>query len=171
MRLLICDDDQLEVAALRRAAGDAGFDVVDTARNAVELLQLATVHRPDAALVRNEVPGLSGVEATEDLSRYEPRVEVVLLTSDPGLAPIGRAAGAFAVVPRGDLDAVEAALGALAEWIGGSERRKGDDRRSGDERRVHQDWSKVYSERRDGDDRRKASRRKADRERGAPYGR
>lgn len=170
MRLLICDDDELELAALGRAAADRGFEVVDTARNAVELLQLATVHRPEAALIRNELAGVSGVEATADLSRFEPRVEVVLLTSDPSLEPHGIAAGAFAVVPRGDLDAVETALGALGEWLGGGERRKGADRRSGRDRREQQDWSQVFSERRDGDDRRANARRKADRERGTPYG-
>jgi hypothetical protein len=67
------------------------------------------------------------------------------------------------VVGRGDLDALERALGALAEWLNGGERRHGPDRRSGKDRRQKQDWSKVFSERRSGEDRRKAARRKTDR--------
>jgi DNA-binding NarL/FixJ family response regulator len=164
--MVLCDDDELELAALRKSAIDSGFEVVDTARHAVELLQLAQLHRPDAALVRNEVYGVSGVEVTGDLRQLERGVEVVLLTSDPSLEPHGLAAGAFAVVRRGDLDQLERALGALSEWLDGGERRSGTDRRSGDERRLEQDWSKVFSERRSGDDRRQGPRRKADRNRG-----
>jgi DNA-binding NarL/FixJ family response regulator len=166
--MLICDDDELELAALKRTATEAGFEVVETARHAVELLQLVQVHQPEAALVRNEVYGVSGVEVTEDLTQRERRVEVILLTSDPSLEPHGLAAGAFAVVPRGDVEALETALDALGEWLGGGERRKGGDRRSGLERREHQDWSKVFSERRSGDDRRKSPRRSADRPRRPP---
>jgi DNA-binding NarL/FixJ family response regulator len=161
-RILVCDDDQLELAAVRQTATEAGFEVIDYARHAVELLRLAELHQPDAVLVRNEGPGLSGIEATADLTELEHRCEVVLLTSDPSLEPHGLAAGAFAVVPRGDLDALEATLASLAEWLGG-ERRKGADRRSGVDRRKAQDWSKVFSERRSGEDRRKGPRRDADR--------
>jgi len=164
-RIVLCDDDELELAALRSTANEAGFEVVDTARHAVELLQLASFHHPDAALVRNEVYGVSGVEVTEELRNLERSVEVILLTSDPSLAPHGLAAGAFAVVRRGELDELERALGALAEWLGGGERRSGIDRRTGEERRREQDWSKVFSERRSGEDRRRGPRRKADRRR------
>jgi len=164
-RILLCDDDELELAALKRAATDAAFEVVDTASNGVELLQLAQVHQPDAALVRNELYGMSGVEVTADLVNLERRVEVVLLTNDVSLEPHGLAAGAFAVITRGDVDALERALGTLREWLSGGERRRGADRRSGADRRQAQDWSKVFSERRSGEDRRKGPRRKTDRNR------
>ena len=91
--MLICDDDELELAALKRTATEAGFEVVDTARHAVELLQLVQVHRPEAALVRNEVYGVSGVEVTEDLTHLEQPVEVILLTTDPSLEPHGLGRG------------------------------------------------------------------------------
>jgi DNA-binding NarL/FixJ family response regulator len=167
MRIVLCDDDELELAAIRKTATDTGFDVVDTARHAVELLQLASLHHPDAALIRNEVYGVSGVEVTEDLRNLERSVEVILLTSDPSLEPHGLSAGAFAVVRRGDVEGLERALGALSEWLGGGERRSRIDRRSGEERRREQDWSKVFSERRSGEDRRKGPRRKSDRTRAA----
>jgi CheY-like chemotaxis protein len=161
--MLICDDDELELAVLKHTAAAAGFDVVGTARHAIELLQLVGIHQPAAAIVRNEVYGVSGLEVTEDLRRLEPPVEVVLVTTDVSLEPLGLAAGAFAVVLRRDTEMLEAALGALDEWLGGGERRKGVDRRSGMDRRELQDWSKVFSERRAGDDRRQGPRRKADR--------
>jgi CheY-like chemotaxis protein len=160
--MLICDDDELERSVLKQAAAEAGFEVVDTARHAVELLQLVEIHQPDAAIVRNEVYGVGGLEVTEDLSRLEPRVEVILVTTDVSLEPLGLAAGAFAVVLRRDTEMLESALGALSEWLGGGERRKGGDRRSGLERREYQDWAKVFSERRSGDDRRQKPRRKSD---------
>jgi DNA-binding NarL/FixJ family response regulator len=158
----VCDGDELELAALKRAAIDTGFEIVDTAANAVELLRLAEAHHPEAALVRNELSGMLGSEAVTDLVSSQPKVEVVLVTSDPSLEPTALAAGAFAVVARGDLDALEHALTELGEWLGGGERRKGGDRRSGTERRQEQDWSKVFSERRSGNDRRKGPRREAD---------
>ncbi len=98
--MLICDDDELELSVLKQAATEAGFEVVDTARHAVELLQLVEIHQPDAAIVRNEIYGVSGLEVTEDLSRLEPPVEVILVTTDVSLEPLGLAAGAFAVVLR-----------------------------------------------------------------------
>jgi CheY-like chemotaxis protein len=169
-RILICDDDELELAAFGRTAADVGFDVVDTARHAVELLQLVELHRPDAVLMRNEVQGVSGLEVADELSRREPRIEVVLVTSDTSLERAGVRAGAFAVVARGDVENLERALGAVGEWLGGGERRNGPDRRSGHDRRVAQDWSKVFSERRSGQDRRAAPRRKSDRTRVAATG-
>ena len=107
-RLLLCDDDDLELAAVRRTAEASGFEIVDSARNAVELLRMAEALEADAAVIRNEVPGVSGVEATLDLTQRDPRVEVVLVTSDPSVEPSGKQAGAFAVVGRGDLDAENA---------------------------------------------------------------
>lgn len=166
-RILLCDDDEVELAALKRTAADSGFEVVDTARHAIELLQLANVHKPDAAIVRNEVYGVSGLEVTQDLVNLEKRVEVILLTSDPSLEARALESGAFAVVTRGDVEALETAMGSLAEWLGGGERRTGGDRRTGEERRQEQDWSKVYSERRSGEDRRKEPLRNAD-QRGEP---
>lgn len=162
-RILLCDADQLELAALRGTAEERGFEVVDTAVNAVELLRLAELHLPDAALLRNEVPGVSGIEIMPDLRALGRGVEVVLVTSDPTLRSAATAAGAFAVVARGDLAELERALGALSEWLDGGERRSGTDRRRGAERRTAQDWSKVFSERRSGQDRRKGPRRKGDR--------
>ena len=161
--MLICDDDELELGALKRTAADAGFEIVDTARHAIELLQLVQVHQPEAAIVRNEINGVSGLEVTEDLSRLEPPVEVILVTTDVSLEPLGLAAGAFAVVLRRDTEMLETALGALGERLAGGERRKGTDRRAGMDRRQLQDWAQVYSERRAGEDRRKELRRDADR--------
>jgi DNA-binding NarL/FixJ family response regulator len=150
------------------AAPDTGFEIADVAGNAVELLRLAEVHRPQAALVRNELAGMLGLEAVGELTARQPKVEVVLVTTDFSLEPTALAEGAFGVVLRGDFDGLEATLSALAEWLGG-ERRKGGDRRSGLERREEQDWSKVFSERRSGEDRRKGPRREADgRPPGAP---
>jgi ActR/RegA family two-component response regulator len=170
-RIVVCDGDELEAAALKRAASRAGFEIVDTAANAIELLRSAEVHQPDAALVRNELFGMLGLEAIDDLVRSRPKVEVVLVTTDASLGPTAMDAGAFAVVLRGDVDALESTLAELGEWLGGGERRKGGDRRSGVERRQLQDWSKVFSERRTGDDRRKGPRREADgRAAGAPIG-
>jgi DNA-binding NtrC family response regulator len=160
-RILVCDGDELELAALKRAASDSGYEVVDTAGNAVELLRLAEVHNPVAALVRNELPGMLGLEVIGELVGSVPKVEVVLVTTDSSLASTALSEGAFAVVLRGELDVLEATLTELAEWLGG-ERRKGGERRSGVERRQEQDWSKVFSERRDGEDRRKGPRREAD---------
>jgi hypothetical protein len=111
--------------------------------------------------VRNELAGMPAIEVVDELVRFDPKVGVVLVTTDASLEHSALASGAFAVVPRGDVDRLEHALTELGEWLGG-ERRKGGERRSGAERRQHQDWSKVFSERRSGDDRRKGPRREAD---------
>lgn len=161
---LVCDDDDLARAVLRQSAAAAGFEVVDEALNVPEALALVRLHRPDLVLIRHELPGILGAEATRELRALEDPPEVVLVSPDPQAMHLALSVGAFGAVSPEDPDAVIEVLESLLDQVETGERRTGTERRSGTDRREEQDWSKVFSQRRGDDERRKSVRRSSDRD-------
>ena len=156
-RVLVCDGDELARRALGRTATDHGLELMGEAQTAVEALQMLTYLPADVVVLANELQGLTGIEVTPELAATG--VRVVIVSSDTAALDSARRAGAFAAVPRGDLEAFEQALEAVTLDRSNDDRRSGADRRAGSDRRVAQEWSKVISERRSGQDRRVADRR------------
>lgn len=81
---IVVADDQPVIAAGFAALLDAqdGLEVVGTAANGRELLQLVEEQRPDVALVDVRMPELDGIEATRLITRdHETRV-LILTTFD-----------------------------------------------------------------------------------------
>jgi two-component system, NarL family, response regulator NreC len=81
IRLLLVDDHQVVRSGLRmllggekdvEIAGEAG-----TAREAIELVQKV---KPDVVLMDIGLPDMSGIEATAEIKRQDPKVAVVALT-------------------------------------------------------------------------------------------
>jgi CheY-like chemotaxis protein len=163
---LICDSDPMRASLLHRLAQEGGFEVLPEATTAVEALDMAEHLSPHTVLMTHELLGMSGVEAAAEMRQRSDPPEVVLLTADVSLEDDPRAVGAFAVVDRNDIAAIEDAVDRVRHWLTSGERRTGSDRRTGEERRREQDWSKVHSERRGGEDRRKGPRRESDRQPG-----
>lgn len=63
MKLLIVDDEPPARAKLRRLLGELpGVELVAEAGDAVEALALIAQHRPDAAILDIQMPGMSGLE-------------------------------------------------------------------------------------------------------------
>lgn len=83
-RALVVDDDEL----LRRAVADAlrrgGIQVVGTASDGREGIELAVHYRPDVLVVDLMMPGIDGVGVTEAVAARAPEVRILLLT---GAAP------------------------------------------------------------------------------------
>lgn len=154
LRLVVCDSDELGRATARRAAEEAGFEVLPPAVNAVEALHQVDQFDPAAVLIVHELYGMTGLEAVIDLNERPSHPETILVTSRDEIEQDALAKGAFGVVPRGDLAALEAALAELHRFLVTGNRRRGTDRRSGADRRQRQDWSQVTRERRGGDRRR-----------------
>jgi len=101
-RLLIADDDAVVRATLSsQLAGD--FDIVAAAKDAVEAIELAAEHQPDAALIDVEMPGGGGLEAVRQIATRSPETCLVVLSSDESREGVVDllSAGAIAYLRKG----------------------------------------------------------------------
>jgi two-component system chemotaxis response regulator CheB len=108
IRVLVCDDSEtarrLVVAALR---SDPGIEVVGTASNGRDAVEMARLLRPDLITMDVRMPVLDGLRATEEIMREHPTPIVIVSSSvqAPDLQITFNAlrAGALEVVekPRG----------------------------------------------------------------------
>jgi two-component system nitrate/nitrite response regulator NarL len=80
-RLLIADDDLVVLATLG-AQLTADFDVVGTARDGEQAIELARELQPEAALVDVQMPGGGGLRATRGISEACPQTALVILSVD-----------------------------------------------------------------------------------------
>jgi DNA-binding NarL/FixJ family response regulator len=82
IRVLVVDDHGVVRAGLAELLGARdGIDVVGTAANGEEAIELATAETPDVVLMDLSMPGMGGVEATRRIVGHNPGVHVVVLTS------------------------------------------------------------------------------------------
>ncbi len=76
-RVLVCDDEEQILRALRVILRDAGFEAV-TAATGEEALDAAAVRPPEAAIVDLMLPDLDGVEVTRRLREWSEMPILVL---------------------------------------------------------------------------------------------
>lgn len=79
--VLIVDDAELFRSALRAAFIQEGFDVVGVAGDGMRGIDLAKEHRPDLMMLDLLMPGMSGLEVLGVVTKTNPSIKVVLLTS------------------------------------------------------------------------------------------
>jgi CheY-like chemotaxis protein len=116
-RVLTVEDDPIVRADLRLILEGAGFDVCPDARDGLEAVELARVHRPDLVLIDLNLPGVNGVEAARRILD-ERQLPIVALTgySSGGFVERAIEAGAVAHVlkPFHEAQLVGTVTGALA---------------------------------------------------------
>ncbi len=79
--MLIADDDSVtRTVLITRLEGE--FDVVASAVDAREAVDLAAEHRPDVAIVDVQMPGGGGLEAARGIRERSPRTAVIAYSSD-----------------------------------------------------------------------------------------
>lgn len=101
-RVLICEDSRTYAAALSRTLGYNGrFEIVRICRTAEEALAILPRVKPDLVTMDLELPGMTGLEAIEQIMGTAP-VPILVLSSHVG-ARSGHAAAALAA---GALDAI-----------------------------------------------------------------
>ncbi|HEX5990534.1 MAG TPA: response regulator transcription factor [Solirubrobacterales bacterium] len=76
-RVLVCDDEEQILRALRVILRDAGYDAV-TASTGEEALDRAAVKPPSAAILDLMLPGIDGVEVTKRLREWSEMPIIVL---------------------------------------------------------------------------------------------
>ena len=82
IRVLLADDHQLVRSGLAALlAGSEDIEVVGTAANGQEAVEMARSCAPDVVLMDLVMPVMDGVEATRRLVADQPSVQVVVLTS------------------------------------------------------------------------------------------
>ncbi len=81
-RILIVDDHEVVRLGLRSLLEHhPQFEVVDEAGTAKEAIELTARHQPDMVLMDIRLPGASGIEACEEITRNFANTRVVMLTS------------------------------------------------------------------------------------------
>src|ERR1700722_20859873 len=78
--VVLVDDEHLIRAALARALSDSGIELVGEAVNGEDAIEIVLDVRPDVVLMDLRLPGLSGVEAIEQLGLLAPASRVLVLT-------------------------------------------------------------------------------------------
>ncbi len=82
IRVLVAEDQHLVRGALTALLGlEPDIGVVAEVADGADAVAMAVRHRPDVALLDIEMPVLSGIEATEQISRQAPEVRVLILTT------------------------------------------------------------------------------------------
>lgn len=99
-RCLIADDHPALLTAVASYLAANGFDLVGTAADGRETLELAGSTQPDVALVDFRMPRLGGVELVERLRESVPGARVLVYTADARETEVSEllSAGAHGVV-------------------------------------------------------------------------
>jgi two-component system, NarL family, nitrate/nitrite response regulator NarL len=92
VRVLIADDEPLFVDTVKALlAGDDRVEVVGTAGNGQDAVDLATAIEPDLTLMDISMPVLDGIEAARRIRLESPNVTVLILTGSSIATDIDRA--------------------------------------------------------------------------------
>jgi DNA-binding NarL/FixJ family response regulator len=82
IRVLICDDQWIVCEGLEAIlSADSEIEVVAVAHDGAEALELIPEANPAVALLDLRMPGMDGVQATREIRRRFPAVQVLVLTT------------------------------------------------------------------------------------------
>ena len=82
MRILLVDDHEVVRLGIKTLLEqDTGFEIVGEASNAKEAIELTGKLLPDIVLMDIRLPGISGIDACEEITQHYSEVKVVMLTS------------------------------------------------------------------------------------------
>ncbi len=98
-RILLADDHKIVVEGLRSLL-EPDYELVGTAADGRQLLEMAERTQPDVVVADISMPLLNGIEATRMLHASYPALKIVILTMHPDVVYASRAleAGASAYV-------------------------------------------------------------------------
>jgi AmiR/NasT family two-component response regulator len=112
MRVVVAEDDSIVELGLRRMLKGLGHEVVGSARNGKEAVQLVEDHHPDIAILDIRMPEVDGLQAARTIAEKCP-VAILMLTAFTEHKLIKEAAesGAFAYLLKPvSMNQLEAAM-------------------------------------------------------------
>jgi DNA-binding NarL/FixJ family response regulator len=80
LRVLIVDDHDLFRSGLRNLLEDHGLTILGEASTGTEAIDLVRELAPDVVVMDLNMPGMTGVEATRQISGFAPLTRVIVLT-------------------------------------------------------------------------------------------
>jgi NarL family two-component system response regulator LiaR len=96
-QVILADDHPLFLSALELSLTEAGIDVLGSATNGDEVLDLVDLHEPDAVLLDLCMPGMDGVTCIRRLSALYPNLRIVVVSATDDQTAIHGALAAGAV--------------------------------------------------------------------------
>lgn len=101
-RVVVVDDHELFRGGLVGLLGDHGVEVVGEASMAVPGIEIVLERKPDVVLMDLNMPGMSGIEATQRLAAAAPHTRIVVLTvvADERNVVEALRAGALGYLPK-----------------------------------------------------------------------
>ena len=103
IRVVIADDEPLFVEMVQALlAAEAGIEVIATAHDGREALELANQVNPDVLVMDVSMPVMDGIEATQKIRASDPNACILILTggTNPGDIDRARQAGAAAYITK-----------------------------------------------------------------------
>jgi len=81
-KIMIVDDHEVvRLGLISLLEQNSQYEVVAQADNALDAIKKVETHKPDIALMDIRLPGMSGIEACEQICKKYPNTKVIMLTS------------------------------------------------------------------------------------------
>ena len=118
LRVLVADDHAMYRIAVQQLVNTApDLEVAGVARDGAEAWNMTLELDPDVVVLDGDMPIVSGIEVLARLRTEMPRVRIVLNTSDPALAAMGRGLGAECVAKEAPPEILLAAIRGSTERV------------------------------------------------------
>jgi DNA-binding NtrC family response regulator len=100
-KVLLVDDEVEFTVALAERLQLRNYSV-QTANNALEALGLVYKNRPDVIILDLRIPGMDGIETLKTIKKYDPTIEVIMLTGHGDVQSVqeGMTSGAFEYIMK-----------------------------------------------------------------------
>jgi DNA-binding NarL/FixJ family response regulator len=91
VRVLIADDEPHFVEMVEAlVAGEERIEVVGSAADGQEAVELARAHAPDVIVMDISMPVIDGIEATRRIHAHDPNARILILTGSSTAADVDR---------------------------------------------------------------------------------